>query len=45
MTKNKIKVRLVTRGFQEVDYLQSDFPTVAKESLKVLIGLASDEDF
>ena len=32
-------------GFQEVDKPQSDSPTVAKESLKLLIALAANEGF
>ena len=43
--KMHIKARLVLRGFQEVVKPQSDSPTVAKESLKVLIALAVNEDF
>ena len=42
--KMQIKARLVLRGFQEVVKPQSDSPTVAKESLKVLIVLASNND-
>ena len=43
--KMQIKARLVARGFQEVEMPQSDYPEVAKESLKVLLALASNEDF
>ena len=35
----------MARGFQEIEKLQSDSPTVAKESLKMLIVLAANEDF
>ena len=41
----EFKARLVAKGFQEVDKLQSDSPTVAKESLKLLIALGANEDF
>ena len=35
----------MARGFQEVDKLQSDSPTVIKESLKLLIALVVNEEF
>ena len=43
--KTQYKARLVARGFQEIEKPQSDSPTVLKESLKVLIALAANEDF
>ena len=43
--KTQFKARLVVRGFQEKDKPQSDSPTVVKESLKLLIALAMNEDF
>ena len=43
--KMQIKARLVLRGFQEVVKPQSDSPTVAKESLKVLVAVDVKEDF
>ena len=42
--KTQVKARLVVCGFQERDKPQSDSPTVAKESLKLLIMLAANED-
>ena len=41
----QFKARLVAQIFQEKYKLQSDSPTVAKESLKLLIVLAANEDF
>ncbi len=38
-------MRLVPCGFQEKDKSQLDLPTVAKESLKLLISLAMNKDF
>ena len=43
--KTQVKARLVAQGFQEVHKPQSDSPTVAKESLKILIALASNKEF
>ena len=43
--KTEFKARLVARGFQEIEKPQSDSPTVAKESLKLLIALAANNDF
>ena len=33
------------RGFQERDKSQLDLPTIAKESFKLLIALATNKDF
>ena len=43
--KTQFKARLVAWGYQERDKPQSDSPTVSKESLKLLIALAMNEDF
>ena len=40
--KTDFKVRLVERGYQEVEKPQLDLPTVAKESLKLLMALAAN---
>ena len=45
MTKNKKKARLVARGFQETVKPQSDSPTVSKESFKMLMAVAANENF
>ena len=39
------KARLVARGFQEKEQPQSDSPTVAKESFKMLMVIAANEGF
>ena len=36
--KQQFKARLVARGFQEKEQPQSDSPTVAKESFKILMS-------
>ena len=38
-------MRLVPCGFQEKDKSQLDLPTIAKESFKLLIALATNKDF
>ena len=43
--KTQFKARLVAQGLQEKDKPQSDSPTVAKKSLKLLIALAGNEEF
>ena len=43
--KQMYKARLVARGFQEKEQLQSDSPTVAKESFKMLMAIAANEGF
>ena len=40
-----LKTRLVAQGFQEKDKLQSDSPTMAKESLKLSIVLPANKGF
>ena len=39
------KARLVARGFQETLKLQSDSPTVSKESFKILMAISANSDF
>ena len=39
--KVKVKARLVARGFQEKSNVQSDLPTVQKESLKIFLAMCS----
>ena len=43
--KVRTKARLVVRGFQETEEHRSDSPTLSKESLKILISIATNEDF
>ena len=43
--KIEFKARLVARGLQDKDKPQSDSPTVAKESLKLLLAIAANEEF
>ena len=43
--KTKCKTRLVARGFQESVKRQSDSPTAAKESLKLLTALSANSYF
>ena len=46
MAKNKkTKARLVARGFQESLKPQSDSPTVSKESFKMLMAVAANDNF
>ena len=41
----KIKSRLVVRGFLEDIEPRSDSPTLAKDSLKILLAIAANEEF
>ncbi len=43
--KQAYKARLVAKGFQEIDQPQSDSPTAAKESFRLLIALAANQNF
>ena len=43
--KQNCKARLVAKGFQEKDQPQTDSPTAAKESFKLLAVLAANSDF
>ena len=43
--KQLYKAQLVARGFQEREQPQSDSPTVAKESFKMLMAIAANEQF
>ena len=43
--KQDYKVRLVAKGFQEIDQPQSDSPTAAKESFKLLMAVAANQNF
>merc|ERR1712115_421865 len=43
--KQDYKARLVAKGFQEIDQPQSDSPTAAKESFKLLMALAANQNF
>ena len=43
--KQDYKARLVAKGFQELDQPQSDSPTVAKESFKLLMALSANFNF
>ena len=38
-----VKARLVVRGFEEMDYPQSDSPTASNNSLKLFFALAANE--
>ena len=43
--KTRIKARLVVRGFQEVEDPRSDSPTLANESLKLMLAICANEEF
>merc|ERR1712112_811995 len=43
--KQDYKARLVAKGFQELDQPQSDSPTAAKESFKLLMALSANFNF
>ena len=43
--KTEYKARLVARGFQEECKPQADSPTAMKESIKVFLALAANEEF
>ena len=43
--KQAYKARLVAKGFQEIYQPQSDSPTAAKESFKLLMALAANKKF
>ena len=43
--KHAYKARLVAKGFQEIDQPQSDSPTAAKESFKLLMALSANLNF
>ena len=43
--KQKVKARLVVRGFQEETTPRADSPTLAKESFKTMIAIAANEGF
>lgn len=43
--KQKIKARLVARGFQETEKPQSDSPTVSKEYFEILMAIAANNGF
>ena len=43
--KKNHKGRLVAKGFQEKEGLQSDSPTMLKESMKMFFSVAANEDF
>ena len=40
-----MKARLVLKGFQEEEYPRSDSPTVAKETLKIMMAITANEGF
>ena len=43
--KQDYKARLVAKGFHEIDQPQSDSSTAAKESFKLLMALAANQNF
>ena len=43
--KQNYKARMVAKGFQEKDQPQLDSPTAAKESFKLLVALAANQNF
>ena len=43
--KQKVKGRLVAKGFQEREVPQLDSPTVSKESMKIFFSVVANEDF
>ena len=40
-TDGSVKARLVARGFEETEFIQSDSPTAGKETLRALIAISS----
>ena len=42
---NHVKARLVVRGFEEEEHVQSDSPTAAKSTLRLVIALAANEEW
>ena len=43
-TEGKFKARLVVRGFEEEVYPQSDSPTANRDSFKIYLALAANEE-
>ena len=43
--KQKVKGRLVAKGFQEKESPQSDSPTMLRESMKMFFSVAANKDF
>ena len=43
--KTNNKGRLIAKGFQEKKALQSDYPTMLRESIKLFFLVAANEDF
>ena len=43
--KKNVKGRLVAKGFQEKEAPQSDSPTMLRESMKMFVSVAANEDF
>ena len=43
--KQKVKGRLVAKGFQEKEWPQSDSPKMLRESMKMFFTVAANEDF
>ena len=43
--EDEIKARLVVRGFEEEIYPQSDSPTASKDSFKIFLALAANQEF
>merc|ERR1712243_536177 len=43
--KQKVKGRLVAKGFQEKETPQSDSPTMLRESMKMFFLVAANENF
>ena len=43
-TEGTFKARLVVRGFEEEVYPQSDSPTANRDSFKIFLALAANED-
>ena len=43
--EDKVKVRLCVRGFEEVNYPQSDSPTASNDSQKLFLAIAANESF
>ena len=43
--KKNYKGRLVAKGFQEKEAPQSDSPIMLRESMKIFLSVAANEDF
>lgn len=42
---NKVRARLVARGFEDIDIYRRDSPTVAKSTLRTVLSIAASKDW